>query len=35
MWPMTLIKFTGLGMLYTIMILIVLTIAAIISLVNL
>jgi len=35
MWPMTLIKFTGLGMLYTVMILIVLTIAAIISLVNL
>jgi len=32
---MTLIKFTGLGVLYTVMIFIVLTLAAIISLVNL
>ncbi len=34
-WTMTLIKFSGLGVLYTFMILIVLTLAAIISLVNL
>ncbi|HDZ07992.1 DUF3667 domain-containing protein [Pseudohongiella sp.] len=34
-WPMTLIKFTGLGVLYTVMILAVLTVAAIIGLVTL